>query len=151
MKGVRKHRLVATKAKCFAALLLAVNLLTACLFGGGDENATNPPGNGDGQSSVGQGATLTCSQECSNRGQCGQSQERGTVVLLNIEAPAVAATDHDLAIAAGTVVEVVEVSPVNVVENATGFEFPVNFYRVFIPDRNTQAWVAGWCVLNAQG
>lgn len=131
-------------------LVVMVNLITACsLLRGGDPSDAYPaPGIQDGAGLPVDGPTLTCSQECADRGQCGESQERGRVVLLSTGQPAVSPLDHNLAVADGASVSVLEVRSLNVTENATGFEFPVNFYRVLVHSRNVEGWVAGWCILN---
>lgn len=139
---------------CVVLLTLLMSAVTACslLGGGGDEGqdqAAAPSDQGLEAIPAGQ-PTLTCSQECADRGQCGESADRGTVILLSTLQPAVAAADHDLAVQEGTVVSIVETRPITVVENASGQEFPVNFHRVAIPLRNTEAWVADWCIVYAQ-
>lgn len=125
-------------------VLFFVMALVAC---GGDDEATDP-GSGVGNVPAGQ-PVLVCSQECRDRGQCGQTNDGTPTVLLNLEGPAVAPEEHDLAIAADTGVEVREVRTQTVVEQASGNGIPVNFYRVFIPERNTEGWTAAWCILNA--
>jgi hypothetical protein len=130
--------------------VIMANLVVACsLLGGGESQSPYPaPDDGGNVALPGNGPTLSCSQECADRGQCGDSTDRGRVVLLSAAQPSVSALDHDLAITEGASVTVLEVRSVNVTENASGFEFPVNFYHVLIPDRNVEGWVAGWCVLN---
>lgn len=138
---------------CVIVLTLFMSAVTACsLLGGGDEGQDQVAAPADqGLEAIPAGQpTLTCSQECADRGQCGESTDRGTVVLLSTVQPAVAAADHDLAVPEGTAVSIVETRPITVVENASGQEFPVNFHRVAIPLRNTEAWVADWCIVYAQ-
>ena len=127
-----------------ASFVIIISLIAAC--GGGNDDA--PADDGIGDVAPAGGTALTCSQECADRGQCGESTDRGTVVLLNLEQPAVMAAEHDLAVPAATAVNVVEERLVTVLETATGAEFQVPFYRVFVPERNVEAWVAGWCVIN---
>lgn len=133
-------------------MVIMANLVVACsLLGGGESQAPYPaPDDGSNAALPGSGPTLSCSQECADRGQCGESADRGRVVLLSAAQPSVSALDHDLAVTEGASVTVLEVRSVNVTENASGFEFPVNFYHVLIHDRNVEGWVAGWCVLNTQ-
>ncbi|MFW6068793.1 MAG: hypothetical protein ACOC9E_04335 [Chloroflexota bacterium] len=132
-------------------LIIFAHLFVACsIIGGGDgdggEEAYPAP---DAESELPvAGPTLTCSQECADRGQCGESADRGRVVLLSTNEPGVSPTDFDLAVADGAAVSVLETRPVNVQETASGFEFSVDFYRVLVQDRNVEGWVAGWCVLN---
>lgn len=137
----------------FLILVIMANLVVACslLGGGGDPPASYPaPGQDAGAAFPAGGPILTCSQECADRGQCGESTDRGRVVLLSAGQPAVSQLDHDLAIADGAGVTIMEMRSLNVMENATGFEFPVNFYRVLVHDRNVEGWVAGWCILNPE-
>ncbi|MFW6062917.1 MAG: hypothetical protein ACOC9V_01975 [Chloroflexota bacterium] len=142
-----KERLRAGLARqlmLLVSFVIIISLIAAC--GGGNDDA--PPDGQVGDVTPAGGTALTCSQECADRGQCGESVDRGTVVLLNLEQPAVLADEHDLAVPAATAVNVVEERLVTVLETATGSEFEVPFYRVSIPDRNVEAWVAGWCVIN---
>lgn len=130
-------------------LIIVAHLFVACSLlggGGGDGDAYPPPQ--DGSDLPVAGPTVTCSQECADRGQCGESTDRGPVVLLSAAEPAVSPVEFDLAVAEGAAVSVLETRSVNVRENASGFEFPVNFYRVLVQDRNVEGWVAGWCILN---
>ena len=139
-----------------ALLAIMAYLVVAC--GGGTPNEGAYPGpvtvDGSGLPVATQvggpttAATLTCSQECADRGQCGQSPDRGRVVLLGAAAPAVSPLDFNLAIADGAAVSVLETRPVQVVENTSGFAFSVDFYRVLVLDRNVEGWVTAWCILN---
>lgn len=154
MKRYRRYMLMRGRATFTAIILLLVfaHLFVACGILGG--------GNGDGQQEeaypapeVGSelpvaGPTLTCSQECADRGQCGETVDRGRVVLLSAGEPGVSPPDFDLAVADGAAVSVLETRPVNVQEIGSGFEFSVDFYRVLVQDRNVEGWVAGWCILN---
>lgn len=132
-------------------LIIVAHLFVACsLLGGG---GGGDPGDAYPAPDVGSDLpvaipTLTCSQECADRGQCGESTDRGRVVLLSAAEPAVSPAEFDLAVADGAAVSVLETRSVNIRESASGFEFPVNFYRVLVQDRNVEGWVAGWCILN---
>lgn len=130
-------------------LLLAFLLLVACL-GGGNEEQFPPPAAPVDVVPPPSGALLACSQECSDRGQCGRSPDRGEVVLLNWEGPALNTNEHDLAVPANTVVEIVEQRSETVVEVMSGLEFQLNFFHVFIPERQDYGWAAGWCVMTNQ-
>lgn len=139
------------RARIHSALLLIVvaQLVLACsVLGGGDADPYPAPEDGTGSDLPLTGASLTCSQECADRGQCGTSTDRGAVVLLSADQPAVSPVDFELAIADGAAVSVLETRSVNVQESSSGFEFPVNFYRVLALDRNVEGWVAAWCILN---
>lgn len=136
-----------TPALCL--LIVLAQLLLACsLLGGGGADPYPAPGEDVGSDLPVLGATLTCSQECADRGQCGTSVDRGRVVLLSADQPAVSPVDFELAVADGAAVSVLETRSVDVVESASGFEFPINFYRVLVQDRNVEGWVAAWCILN---
>lgn len=138
-----KLRLPQLQVRLLIAFVLLVNVIAAC---GGGGNGTSAP---EEVAPPVEGASLNCSQECRDRGQCGESEDRGTVVLMSVDQPAVSAIDHDLAVPNNSPIEVREQRPVTLVENATGLEFPVTFFRVFVPNRNVEAWVAEWCVFNA--
>src|SRR5690606_9696516 len=114
------------QARLLIAFVLLVNVIAAC--GGGGEETPAPEENVP----PAEGASLNCSKDCRDRGQCGESEDRGTVVLLSLDQPAVSTIDQDLAVPAGSPIEVREQRPVTLVENATGTEFPANFYRVFV-------------------
>jgi len=136
-------------ARTHALVLLVVlaQLLLACsVLGGG--NADPYPAPDDGSDLPVVGPTLACSQECADRGQCGMSADRGRVVLLSADQPAVSPVDFELAVADGAGVSVLETRPVDVEESATGQRFPINFYRVLVQDRGVEGWVPAWCILN---
>ena len=138
----------ATILPAFVLMAVLAQLFVACsLLGGGNGEGAYPAPGDSGEVPVA-GPALTCSQECADRGQCGQSTDRGTVVLLSADQPGVSPVDFDLAVADGSAVTVLEARPVNVVESGSGSEFPVNFYRVLINDRNVEGWVPAWCILN---
>lgn len=87
---------------------------------------------------------LTCSQECSQRGQCGTNAELGTVVLGGSVGPVV--IGHDVFFLAG------ETVVINRSENRTltpvigGDSFEIPFYQVGAPAQSKTGWVAGWCL-----
>lgn len=87
-------------------------------------------------------ATLVCSQECSERAQCGLTDGNPTV-LLNSSGPAT--TNHDLAFAAGTgvLIDHQEMHPVIQVSDQSSFR--AAFYQVFFSESGS-GWVAGWCL-----
>ncbi len=123
-------------------LLLAQALLACSLLAGNDQP---PP---DEAAVLPAGPSLTCSQECSDRGQCGQSVDRGTVVLLSAGQPGVAPADFDLAVPDGAAVSVLEARSVSLLENNTGNQMAVDFYRVLVQERGVEGWVAAWCIFN---
>ena len=87
-------------------------------------------------------ATLICDRACSERGQCGTA-EQGAMILLNSSAPA--AVNHDMAVPAGTIVQINQTEPRNVTQYSDNATFPISYYLVTVPDRGF-GWVAGWCV-----
>jgi hypothetical protein len=120
----------------FVVLLLAI---TAC--GGGEETP------GERTPGAPQQATLTCSQECADRGFCGTSPDRGRVVLLNREGPSVTPAEFDLAIADNTAVNVLEQRAVTVVQVSSSVPFDAIFFNLFVPDRQESGWTAAWCLV----
>jgi hypothetical protein len=126
------------------ALVLLWLLLAACR--GGNEAATTTMTDLPDATQADANVRLVCDLSCAERGQCG-SGASGQVVLLKREAPAV--TDHNLAVPAETVVSVMETRGEQVVENASGQQFTVTFFKVFIPDRAIDGWVPQWCVTSA--
>lgn len=124
------------------ALLLILLGVVAC--GGGNDDQAQ-----DGSQPVTDRPALVCSQTCRDQGQCGSSTDRGTVVLLRRNEPAV--DGHDLAVTENTTVELLDVQPRTVVQTVDGSEFQLNFFKVRIPDRNNvEGWVASWCTINMQ-
>lgn len=121
------------------ALLLTLLLLSACLGGGKNNQAP-----GDAALLENGAATLTCSQACADQAQCGESSDRGQVVLLNADGPAT--RNHSLAVPVNTGVNIQLAQPWPARRVATGEDIQVTFYLVDIPERTTMAWVAGWCI-----
>ncbi len=87
-------------------------------------------------------ASLICSQECADRGQCGRS-EQGQMVLLNSQRPAT--LQHDIALGSLTAVTIERQEVRMAIQAGRNEEVPVSFYLVNIPDRGL-GWVPGWCV-----
>ena len=136
-----------SRTPALTLLLILSQILLACSMLGG-ENADPYPDPVGGSDLPVAGTMLTCSQECADRGQCGTSTDLGRVVLLSSDAPAVSPVDFELAVADGATVSVLETRSVDIQENESGFQFPINFYRVLVHDRNVEGWVAAWCILN---
>jgi len=88
-------------------------------------------------------ATLFCGQACSERAQCGLSDQQETV-LLSSTGPATAG--FNIAVPSGTDVLIIQqlVEPVIQVSNQESQRVP--FYQVDIPDVGA-GWVAGWCIV----
>lgn len=87
-------------------------------------------------------ARLTCSNECADRAQCGES-EQGTMILLSSFGPAT--LQHDLAVPADTAVTIDRQEVRMAIQAGRDREIPVTFYQVNIPERGL-GWVPGWCV-----
>jgi hypothetical protein len=86
--------------------------------------------------------SLVCSEECSDRGQCGITDTGEVFVLLATHEPAL--IDHDLALAANTKITITQEETLTVLQVTDEEQFVVPFYKVLAPDRR-EAWVAGWC------
>ncbi len=89
--------------------------------------------------------TLVCSQECANRGQCGQTTDGRTVILGHPERPAV--SDHQMIFNADTAFPMVSANTQRVQVIATGEQFDAQFYLITRPEDGRSGWVAGWCVV----
>lgn len=130
--------------------LVLVLVLAAC--GGGDEEQLpdQPVASEDAiLPAPGEQARLRCSDACASHGHCGQTLNQGVHVLLNRGRPVAAAGQQDMAVPAETLVTVSEVQP-RTVQFVSGEQQQRNFFRVFVPDRNEEAWVVDWCLVGAQ-
>jgi hypothetical protein len=87
-------------------------------------------------------ATLICSMECSERAQCGLTDDNPTV-LLNSSGPAT--SNHDLAFAAGTEVIIDHQEMLPVIQVSDQSAYRAAFYQVLFQE-NGSGWVAGWCL-----
>jgi hypothetical protein len=85
---------------------------------------------------------LVCSEECSDRGQCGKTDTGEVMVLLATHEPVL--INHDLALAANTRITITQEETLSVLQVADEQQLEVSFYKVLAPDRR-EAWVAGWC------
>ncbi len=89
-------------------------------------------------------AVLTCSAECANRSQCGDTVEQGTVVMGSGGGPAT--RFHELLFPAEARVTI-NGSDVRTLEPLIGGEqFDLMFYYVTVVDSGKSGWIAGWCV-----
>jgi hypothetical protein len=121
------------------ALAAVVYFVWTQFFGGDDEEA------------VGTIVVLECSSECSERGQCGRTQDapQVEVVLGGLDGPIVEPQQHDRFIVAGATVEIKETRSEKM-EQANGRQFDQQFSRVEF--RNTMGdiqktgWFADWCI-----
>lgn len=140
----------ARRALGVCALVLLWLLLAACRSGNEaattSANMTEMPDASSDSSPVNASVRLVCDLSCAERGQCGTAAS-GQVVLLNRDAPAV--SDHNVAVPVDTVGTVTELRGVEVRENVSGQQFTVTFFKVFIPERSSEAWVPQWCVTSA--
>jgi uncharacterized low-complexity protein len=95
--------------------------------------------------------TLVCSQECAERGQCGEAQggNDAAVVLGGKDAPAVEANQHDVVFLAGSRANVQSSMEATLIDN-DGREFTQSFSRVEalnpMGDIAETGWVAEWCI-----
>ena len=132
-------------------LFLLTFVLTAC---GGTATETpvaqptaegNLPTSALGSDVVLQGdITVTCSQACLDRAQCGTLETSGeSVVLGSTITPATAG--HDIFIANNTRASVLTVQSATLQNSTTGETFPLNFYQLNVPNQSP-IWVSGWCV-----
>ena len=134
------------RAPAVALLIVLTQILLACSLlagdGGGDQPAQQP------LDPALAGPTLACGQECADRGLCGDTTDRGKVVLLGRDVPSLTQPDLNLAIADGATVTVLESRSVPVEETLTGSRFNIDFYRIMAHERGVEGWVAFWCILN---
>ena len=135
-----QHAIARQRLPAAALLAVVLLLLTACL--GRRENA---PMRGDTARLTGV-AMLVCDQACANQAQCGESVDRGQVVLLNWLAPATYSDGQTLAVRVDTNVQIQQIQSMPAVHRATGAAPDVLFYQVFLEERQQNAWVAGWCI-----
>ena len=130
-------------------VLLLTLAVSAC--GGGEEAQPEAaePGQTTGDTALpapGEQARLRCGESCASHGNCGNTLNQGLYVLLDRDRPVAAAGQHDMAVPAETVVTVREIRPQTVV-SPSGEERAQNFFRVLVPERNEEAWVANWCLV----
>lgn len=118
-------------------LLIGTLLIVAC------RNDPPPPG-------VGEQAILSCTADCTARGQCGTLTNNQAVVLANEAGPSVKFQDRYFP--NGTVVTLIEVNQRDLIaardgvpQNASATPFPHNFFRAQDAAGKT-AWVSSWCV-----
>lgn len=119
-------------------ILGLLTLLVACGRGGEPETplATSEPTNNN--------LMLSCSPECLARGQCGPAEDGRNMVLLVRNGPDV--KSHDMAVAENILVVKENSQTLTLIETSTNTPMSTDFYQVFVPDRNEQAWVVSWCV-----
>ncbi len=86
--------------------------------------------------------SLVCSEECSDRGQCGKTDTGEVFVLLATHEPAL--INHDMALADNTKITITQEETISVLQVADEERLEVPFYKVLGPGRQ-EAWVASWC------
>ncbi|HEX6386376.1 MAG TPA: hypothetical protein VF177_17020 [Anaerolineae bacterium] len=120
-------------------LLLAMSLLLVAGCGGDGTGATIQ---------LQSQATLVCSQECIDRGQCGTTLDGQTFVLGGAIQPVVDAHDRLFANNTLVVVNNSDIRTLQPVQPApTGGEpFPHTFYQVTTIDSSKAGWVSSWCI-----
>lgn len=89
-------------------------------------------------------ARVTCSEECSARGQCGTSLDESIYVLGSIDGPRV--DNHNRAFVNDSAVTIKSRVPQNLQRLEDGQQFSMNFYEVTTTDLTKAGWVAGWCI-----
>lgn len=89
-------------------------------------------------------AVLTCSSECANRGQCGDTAAQGTVVLGSGGGPAT--RFHELFFPADARVTINGSDTRTLEPLIGGDQFDMTFYHISVVDTGKSGWVAGWCV-----
>ena len=95
---------------------------------------------------------LVCSNECSERGQCGDAQgdDDKPVVLGGKDGPVVEPKQHDVFFLSGSSVEVKNSMEVMLEEVDSHEKFPHTFSRVEwvnpMGDITETGWVAEWCI-----
>jgi hypothetical protein len=88
-------------------------------------------------------ATLICSEECEDRGQCGLDEQGSAFVLMSKSSPVL--ENHEQAYQTNTPVSIVGDEIHSVIQTSDSAEIETPFYRIILPDGG-QAWVAGWCL-----
>ncbi|MEM7117694.1 MAG: hypothetical protein AAF614_35000 [Chloroflexota bacterium] len=89
-------------------------------------------------------AVVTCSDECSLRGQCGTGLDESVYVLGGIDAPLV--QNHNRIFADNTAVTIKSRLPQNLQRIEDNQQFSLNFYEVTASESGKAGWIAGWCV-----
>ncbi|KAA3663741.1 MAG: hypothetical protein DWQ04_09285 [Chloroflexi bacterium] len=129
------------------AAVTAVLLLTSC-FGGNNEEAAQPPPEAESPALLTGNVVLSCTQACTDRGQCGTLADGRVVILGNFEGPAV--INHNLTLPADATAVIQETST-NVIETvANPTRSEQTFYQVVLSDNSKMGWVASWCVNPSQ-
>ena len=128
-------------------LILLLFLLTGCLGGGGNSETTTDASLVTGVTGLRAGtAKLRCTPECANMGGCGDSQERGKVVLLSTFFPATEMHNLNYAIPTETEVTISQGQGVEMRRMMNDERFFLNYYLVAIPGLVEPGWVAGYCI-----
>lgn len=119
-------------------LVLCLLVLVAC---GASEEAIEPQAFDD---QFGEPRRLVCSDECAQRGQCGQDPDQQMVVLGHMDGPHLA--NHNVLFPTGHEVFVTS-SQQRQAETVLGSQpLLIEFYSVNAPDLGKFGWVAGWCL-----
>jgi hypothetical protein len=94
-------------------------------------------------------ATLTCSQECRDRGQCGVAvgTETQFVLVGSPEQPTTRPRQFALPSSSTVTITGTPLATTLLLVTDPNARESVNFYPVTVPDRaNASGWVAGWCL-----
>lgn len=121
----------------FALLLFSLTLLAACGLLADPQFGANTPLEGE--------VVVTCSPACANRGQCGDSLDRGRFVFASQNGPVV--SDHDIILPVDARATVLEPPRQETLEQVgDGQRLQIFFYHVQLVDQTQSGWVAGWCI-----
>lgn len=89
--------------------------------------------------------TLTCSTECINRGQCGETEDGTRYILGGLDSPKV--DNHNRAFPEDTAVLIQGNRTENAITNTDGQPFSLTFYQITTEGLMPKnGWVAGWCI-----
>ena len=93
-------------------------------------------------------AQITCSDECTTRGQCGRLPDERRVVLANEGGPAVAAHNRFFLDEALVVVREVNDRQLVAASGGVPIEGAVPFAHIFyrVEGEGKNAWVSEWCI-----
>jgi len=96
------------------------------------------------------GVYLDCSKECRDHGSCGSSEETGKTIILLGASPAFpgVSTVGFRGLTDGSAVEVVDTKVVAGIEQRSGKDVQIRFYKVVGGSDDAEGWVPGFCIAN---
>jgi hypothetical protein len=89
-------------------------------------------------------ATISCSDTCSEYGQCGTDAAGNQYVLGGQFGPTV--ENHDRLFPAGTAVTILSSNSQTIQSLSDGSQSQLRFYNIQLQDGRPDGWVAGWCL-----